>query len=192
VIAAVVLAAGSGSRFGASAKQLAELDGMPLLEHALRAVEGVPAIDRIVVVLGARAEEICAGVDFGAAEVVVCEDWADGQAASLRRGIEAVADADAAVITLGDMPRITPQVIARFVDLADEHGAQTRARAVYDGMPGHPVALGSDYFAQLTQLEGDAGARQVMKSIGVHRIECGHLCDATDVDTPEALEGLRR
>jgi CTP:molybdopterin cytidylyltransferase MocA len=192
VIAAVVLAAGSGSRFGASAKQLAELDGKPLLEHALRAVEGVAAIDRIVVVLGARAEEIRAGVDFGAAEVIVCEDWADGQAASLRRGIEAVADADAAVITLGDMPRITPQVIARFVDLAAEHGAQTRARAVYDGMPGHPVALGRDYFAQLLQLQGDAGARQVMKSIGVHRIECGQLCDATDVDTPEALEALRR
>ena len=101
--------------------------------------------------LGARADEIRAGVDFGAAEVVVCDDWADGQAASLRRGIEAVADADAAVITLGDMPRITPQVIARFVDLADEHGAQTRARAVYDGMPGHPVALGRAYFAQLTR-----------------------------------------
>lgn len=193
MIAAVVLAAGSGSRFGASAKQLAELDGRPLLEHALRAVEAVPALDRIVVVLGARAEEIRAGVDVGSAEVVVCEDWADGQAASLRRGIEAVAeDADAVVITLGDMPRITPQVIARFADLAAEHGAQTRARAVYDGLPGHPVALGRDYFAQLTQLQGDAGARQVMRSIGVHRIECGGLCDATDVDTPEALEGLRR
>ena len=44
MIAGVVLAAGSGSRFGSSAKQLAELDGIPLLEHALRAVEAVPAI----------------------------------------------------------------------------------------------------------------------------------------------------
>jgi CTP:molybdopterin cytidylyltransferase MocA len=192
VIAAVVLAAGSGSRFGESAKQLAELDGKPLLEHALRAVEGVPAIDRIVVVLGARADEIRAGVDFGAAEVVVCEDWADGQAASLRRGIQAVADdADAVVITLGDMPRITSSVIAQFADLARRDGAQTRVRAVYDGRPGHPVALGSDYFAQLTQLHGDAGARQVMKSIGVETVECGGRCDATDVDTPEVLERLR-
>ena len=194
MIAAVVLAGGSGSRFGASAKQLAELDGMPLLEHALRAVETVPAIDRIVVVLGARAEEIRAGVDLGLAEPVVCEDWADGQAASLRCGIEAVADlgADAVVITLGDMPRITPEVIVRFADIAVRDGAQARARAVYDGMPGHPVVLGSDYFARLTALEGDAGARQVMRAIGVQKIECGGLCDATDVDTPEALEGLRR
>jgi CTP:molybdopterin cytidylyltransferase MocA len=54
VIAAAVLAAGGASRFG-SAKQLAELDGVPLLEHAIRAVEAVPAIERIVVVLGAAS-----------------------------------------------------------------------------------------------------------------------------------------
>jgi molybdenum cofactor cytidylyltransferase len=192
VIAGVVLAAGSGSRFGASAKQLAELDGIPLLEHALRAVEAVPAIERIVVVLGARAEEIRAGVDFGKAEVVVCEDWADGQAASLRCGIEAVADAEAAVLTLGDMPRITPQVIARFADLAVRHGAQARARAVYDGMPGHPVVLGREYFSQIAELRGDVGARAVLKAIGAHAIECSQLCSAADVDTPEALEQLRR
>jgi CTP:molybdopterin cytidylyltransferase MocA len=192
VIAAVVLAAGSGSRFGAGAKQLAELDGIPLLEHALRAVEAVPAIGRIVVVLGARAEEIRAGVDLGQAEAVVCEDWAEGQAASLRCGIAAVAGAEAAVLTLGDMPRITPQVIARFADLAAEHGAQARARAVYDGMPGHPVVLGRAYFEQVAELRGDVGARALLKAIGAHPIECSHLCSAADVDTPEALEQLRR
>jgi len=191
VIAAVVLAAGSGSRFGGGAKQLAELDGIPLLEHALRAVEAVPAIDRIVVVLGARAEEIRAGVDFGAAEVVVCEDWADGQAASLRRGIEAVANADAAVLTLGDMPRITPEVIDAFAGLAAVYGSNVRARAIYDGMPGHPVVLGSAYFPRIAALTGDVGARGVLKQIGAHPIECSHLCSAADVDTPEALEELR-
>jgi CTP:molybdopterin cytidylyltransferase MocA len=190
VIAAVVLAAGSGSRFG-GAKQLAELDGIPLLEHALRAVEAVPAIERIVVVLGARADEIRAGVDFGSAEPIVCADWAEGQAASLRCGIAAVAGADAAVLTLGDMPRITPRVIARFADLADQHGALARARAVYDGRPGHPVVLGSAYFGQIAALRGDVGARDVLKAIGAVAIECSQLCSAADVDTPEALEELR-
>ena len=190
MIAAVVLAAGSGSRFG-GAKQLAELDGIPLLEHALRAVEAVPAIERIVVVLGARADEIRAGVDFGRAEPVVCADWDEGQAASLRCGIEAVAGADAAVLTLGDMPRITPQVIARFAGIADEHGRLARARAVYDGKPGHPVVLGSAYFGQIAALHGDVGARDVLKAIGAVAIECSHLCSAADVDTPEALEDLR-
>ncbi len=192
MIAGVVLAAGSGSRFGERAKQLAELDGIPLLEHAIRAVEAVPAIERIVVVLGARADEIRAGVDFGAAQSIVCADWAEGQAASLRCAIAAVADADAAVLTLGDMPRITPQVIARFADLAAEHGSGARARAVYEGRPGHPVVLGSTYFPLVAQLSGDVGARDVLKRIGASAIECSHLCSAADVDTPQALEDLRR
>jgi CTP:molybdopterin cytidylyltransferase MocA len=191
VIAAVVLAAGSGSRFGGP-KQLAELDGVPLLEHALRAVEAVPAIERTVVVLGARADEIRAGVDFGSAEVVVCDSWEEGQAASLRCGIDAIDGADAAVLTLGDMPRITPQVIARFAELGREHGSEARARAVYDGAPGHPVVLGSAYFAALAGLSGDVGAREILKRIGAYPIECSHLCSAVDVDTPEALEQLRR
>ena len=190
MIAAVVLAAGSGSRFG-GAKQLAELDGIPLLEHALRAVEAVPAIDRIVVVLGARAEEIRAGVDFGRAEPVVCADWDEGQAASLRCGIAAVADADAAVLMLGDMPRITPEVIGRFAELAAEHGRVARARAVYDGVPGHPVVLGREYFGRIAALRGDIGARDVLKAIGAYPVECSHLCSAADVDTPEALAELR-
>ena len=191
MIAAVVLAAGSGSRFG-GAKQLAELDGMPLLEHALRAVEAVPAIDRIVVVLGARADEIRAAVDFGSAEVVVCADWEEGQAASLRCGIAAIDGAGAVLLLLGDMPRLTPQVIARFADLAGQHGSEARARAVYDGAPGHPVVLGSAYFAALSGLSGDHGARDVLKKIGAYPIECGHLCSPADVDTPEALDELRR
>lgn len=191
MIAAVVLAAGSGSRFG-GAKQLAELDGIPLLEHALRAVEAVPAIERIVVVLGARADEIRAGVDLGRAEPVVCADWDEGQAASLRCGIAAVADAEAAVLTLGDMPRITSQVIARFADLAAEHGAAARARAVYDGIPGHPVVLGREYFEQVASLRGDVGARDVLRAIGAYPVECSQLSSAADVDTPEALEALSR
>ncbi|HTN23059.1 MAG TPA: nucleotidyltransferase family protein [Solirubrobacteraceae bacterium] len=191
MIAGVVLAAGGASRFG-GAKQLAELDGLPLLEHAIRSIEAVPAIERVVVVLGARADEVRAGVDFGAAEVVVCEDWASGQSASLKTGIAAIADtAEAAVITLGDMPRVTPQVIARFAGLAAEHGADARARAVYDGVPGHPVALGSAHFDAVADIEGDIGARELLRSIGVHKIECSQLCDAIDIDTPADLERLR-
>ncbi len=191
MIAGVVLAAGGASRFGA-AKQLAELDGAPLLEHAIRSIEAVPAIERTVVVLGARAAEIRAGVDFGATDVVVCEAWADGQSASLKTGIAAVAgEAEAAVITLGDMPRVTADVIARFAELAAEHGTQARARAVYDGVPGHPVVLGSDYFDAVGEIEGDIGARELLRSIGVHKIECSHLCSAVDIDTPADLDRLR-
>ncbi len=121
----------------------------------------------------------------------MCTDWADGQAASLRCGIEAVADADAAVLTLGDMPRITPAVIGQFADLAARYGTTARARAVYDGLPGHPVVLGREYFEQIAALQGDVGAREVLKAIAAFPVECSHLCSPADVDTPAALEELR-
>jgi molybdenum cofactor cytidylyltransferase len=182
VIGGVVLAAGEGRRFGGP-KQLAELDGAPLLEHAVRAMEAVPAIERVVVVLGARAEEIRGTVDFGDAEAVVCEDWAQGLSASLRTGIDALDGAGTIIVTLGDQPFITPQVIARLVD---ERGT---CRASYDGEPGHPVRLAAASARRARELTGQAGARDLLA--GCRLVECGHLCRPVDVDTREELEALR-
>jgi molybdenum cofactor cytidylyltransferase len=187
VIGGVVLAAGEGSRFGGP-KQLAELDGRPLLEHALAAMRAVPAVDPLVVVLGAHAEEIRAKVDMLDYEVVVCDRWQEGQSASLRAGLEAIGDVDGALIVLGDQPRITPQVIAMMVDHFD--GTRT-VRAVYDGQPGHPVILTRELIRAAKALEGDVGARELLRDAPVRRIEAGRLCRADDVDTPADLAALR-
>ncbi len=89
VSAGLILAAGGGRRFGGR-KQLADLHGRPLLEHAIEHMLAVAALDRVVVVLGHAADEIRASVRFGAAEVVINEEWERGQATSLRRGIAAL------------------------------------------------------------------------------------------------------
>ena len=191
MIAGVVLAAGGASRFG-SPKQLAELEGVPLLQHAVDAVLGVPAIDPVVVVLGAEAERVRAALLFGEARPISCPHWEEGMAASLRCGIEAVGDADWVVVTLGDQPRVTSQVIAAVVDEAVGAPAGVDAvRAVYDGVPGHPVALSRAMLPGVAQLRGDVGARELLGSAKVRRFEAAHLCDPVDVDTPEELEGLR-
>ena len=85
--AGLILAAGGGTRFGSSPKLLADLSGRPLLEWAVTAACSVPELTRVVVVLGAHAQMVRAGVDFGRAQIVVCEDWESGQAASLRCGL---------------------------------------------------------------------------------------------------------
>jgi molybdenum cofactor cytidylyltransferase len=191
LIGGVVLAAGGASRFG-SPKQLAELDGRPLLQHAVDAMLAVPAIDPVVVVLGAEAERVREAVDFGEARVVVCGDWAGGMAASLRCGVEAVGDCEWVILTLGDQPRVTPQVIGAVVDRADAAPAGTEAvRATYDGAPGHPVALGRAILPHVAALSGDVGARELLGHATVRTFEAGPLCDPADVDTPEELEALR-
>jgi CTP:molybdopterin cytidylyltransferase MocA len=187
VIGAVVLAAGEGSRFG-GAKQLAELDGRPLLEHVLAAVAAVPAIEKFVVVLGARAEEIRAQIDPHGAEILVCNEWAEGQAASLRAGLTEVSDMEAALILLGDQPGITPAAIEAVLALYD---GSRPLRAVYDGEPGHPVVIPRALIPQALELQGDEGAKQLLEDAGVRRVEVGHLCEPADVDTPADLDALR-
>ena len=190
MIAGVVLAAGGASRFG-SPKQLAELDGRPLLQHAVDAVLDVPAVDPVVVVLGASAEQVRKAVSLRPARAVICRDWAEGMAASLRCGVEAV-DADWVIITLGDQPLVTSQVIAAVADAAASAPAGVEAvRATYDGVPGHPVALSRAMLPGVAKLRGDVGARELLGSASVRTFEAGRLCDPVDVDTPEELEGLR-
>ena len=163
MIAGVVLAAGGASRFG-SPKQLAELDGVPLLQHAIDAVLDVPAVDPVAVVLGASAERVR----------------------------EAVGDADWVIVTLGDQPRVTSEVIAAVADEAGSAPAGVTAiRAMYDGVPGHPVALSRAMLPGVAKLRGDVGARELLGSASVRTFEAGRLCDPVDVDTPEELEGLR-
>ena len=128
-------------------------------------------------------------MDFGRAQTVVCDEWASGQAWSLRRGVAALSaggDVSSVVVTLGDAPLVTPEVIRLFVD------APPRSRAVYGGRPGHPVVLGPEEIAaltSLTSLAGDEGARGLLH--GGPELEVGHLCSGRDVDTPEDLEEVR-
>jgi CTP:molybdopterin cytidylyltransferase MocA len=187
VNAGIVLSAGSGTRFGTStsttSKLLAELGGRPLLEHAVSAQCAVAELERVVVVLGASADEVRARVELGRAEVVVCERWADGQSASLQCGVAALRDADTVIVTLGDAPLITPEVIRLFLD---QPGG---TRATYDGCPGHPVVLGPDELAAVSGLHGDEGARGLLS--GARTIECGALGSGIDVDTPEQLGTAR-
>ena len=188
MICALVLAAGGSRRFGKT-KQLALLEGRPLLEHALRAVRDAPGITRVVVVLGAEAEAVAAGVDLSGTETVVALDWEEGIAASLRAGIAAVSDADAVVVILGDQPGVTRKAVDAVLRRVCE-SATTAARATYDGVPGHPVAIRRELFGEVARLRGDLGARDLLEAHGVVAVECGDLARPDDIDTPADLEAL--
>jgi len=187
VIAGLVLAAGAGVRFG-GAKQLADLQGRPLLEHALGAMEAAGVANRLVV-LGANAEEVLERVDLHGAAPLVCDRWQEGQAASLATGLAAVEDAEAVVVTLGDQPLLAPEAIRRV--LAARGGDAEAVRATYGGQPGHPVVLEAAMFPRLRDVTGDHGARNVLLSASVRTVPCDDFGGGADVDTPEQLEALR-
>jgi CTP:molybdopterin cytidylyltransferase MocA len=181
-VGCIVLAAGAGRRFGGP-KQLAVLDGRPLIAHVVELARPYEP----VVVLGAHAAEVRPAVT--GARVVVCEDWAEGQAASLRAGVAALGPGVAwALVLLADQPFLTREVLGGVV--AARGDDVDAVRATYGGVPGHPVLLGRAVLDAVPDLRGDVGARDLLARFRVRTWEAGHLCDPTDIDTPDQLEVL--
>jgi len=183
----MVLAAGAGTRFGGG-KQLAVLEGRPLLEHAVQAMVASP-VGRVLVVLGADAGEVVGRVDMHGAEPHVAERWQEGQSASLASGLAELEDCEAVVVTLGDQPRISPDAIRRVIGARGRGAAAVRA--TYGGKPGHPVLLERDLFARLRDVSGDHGARNLLMSVQTREVPCDDLGGGEDVDTPAELDALR-
>ena len=135
----------------------------------------------MVVVLGARADEVRAAVDLAGVEVAVCEDWADGMSASLRCGLRAAAGSDEVVVLLGDQPGVGADAVARVRAAAGD-----AARATYGGAPGHPVVLRAAMLARAGELAGTRASATCWA--GRREVECGDLGDPRDIDTRDDLE----
>jgi CTP:molybdopterin cytidylyltransferase MocA len=183
MIGGLVLAAGGGTRFGGP-KQIARLGGRPMLELPLRAMAAAP-LDRVCVVLGSESDAILGAVDLHGAEPLRCERWAEGQAMSLRTGVEALRDCDAIVVALGDQPFLSAVAVERV--LCARRTGTDAVRASYDGAPGHPVVIERTQFEGVAALEGDVGARGLLADARVLDVACDGLGRPDDIDTRDQL-----
>jgi CTP:molybdopterin cytidylyltransferase MocA len=172
VIAAVVLAAGEASRFGAPKQRL-------LLPEILDRVPR-PAVPDVVVVEGAHP---VADVALDA-RVVTCADWRLGPGASLRCGLEALSEAtEAAVVILGDGPDLAPAAVTRVIECWRDCGAPVVA-ASYGGRRSHPLVVARAAWSSIP-LEGLRNTTAVL-------VPCDDLGSPGDVDRPDDLpERLR-
>ena len=190
-IGAVILAAGLGSRFGATPKMLAPYGDRPMVRRAVEAALASRA-DSVVAVLGAHRQAVrdaLAGLDL---TLIENPDPAAGLSASLRLGLAALPPRTrAAVVLLGDMPRIEAAHIDALI--AAYKAAAPRPSAVVPvsgGLRGNPVLLdlarlGTD----LAALSGDRGAGPILKRRGDVLEVPADPAVIYDVDTPEALGG---
>lgn len=155
-VVAIVLAAGAGSRFGGR-KLLATIEGRPVLQHVLDRVAEA-GIDRVIVVLGDDARELQAAVTWRDEVRVVNPEPGRGLSSSLRIGMAALpGDAAAALIVLGDQPRVEPAVI-RAVCAAGVDAERPVAVPVYaDDRGRNPLLLGRAAFALVEAADGDRG-----------------------------------
>jgi len=177
----ILLAAGRSSRFADQNKLEQEFLGKPVGLHVVTAFEDIPFQARFVVRDGCSLE-------FPGYKVIHNDRPDDGMARSIRMGVEQAKalDAKAVLIALADMPRVTAAHIYRLLEAAD---AEDAVVASSDGTQPRPPALfGAGKFDFLLTLEGDAGARDMVRA-GKHVVTSP--AELIDIDTPEDLEALR-
>ena len=190
-VVAILLAAGSASRFG-SDKLLHPLPhDVPIAVQSARHLRA-GSEGRVVVVVRPGADELAGLLRAEGCEVAVCERAAEGMGASLACGVRAAhagnsTPADAYLVALGDMPFIRASTIAAVRDaLAD--GAALAA-PYFRARRGHPVGIAGRFRAQLEKLSGDEGARELLagRAGELVKIPVGDPGVIRDIDQPGDL-----
>ena len=190
-IAAVVLAAGLSSRMGSN-KLLSELNGQALIQHTIGRLSKA-AVDEIIVVTGHQADEVQAVLKNRKLRFVHNADYAEGLSTSVRAGIAAVQDFDAAFVCLGDMPLIEAADLNRMIAAFNAVEGRSLVAPVLGRKLGNPVLWGQEHFTDLMALTGDRGARSLIESQRDQIVEIAVTHDGIllDADTPEALAEIK-
>jgi CTP:molybdopterin cytidylyltransferase MocA len=184
VTAAIVLAAGASTRLG-EPKQLVVLGGETLLERALRTARAAGCMP-VVIVLGARYVEIVDSCTLSDAVPVINHNWKQGMSSSIRLGVQTLEsigeDSDGVVLMTCDQPAVTAEHLRALMTAGD-----VRASG-YAGQKGVPAYFPAASFAELMALQGDTGARELLRGAEAIELPGGEL----DVDTADHLAQVRR
>jgi molybdenum cofactor cytidylyltransferase len=187
MIPAVILAAGASQRLG-EPKQLVRLDGSEsgetLIERAVRLAREA-SLEPIIVVLGADYVPILAYSSLGDAVPVINDEWPEGMASSIRLGVRTcrliAKDAEGLLLMTCDQPAVT----AQHLRLVTQRAIITASE--YAGRKGVPAYFPAKHWEALMALQGDAGARDLLREARSIELVDGDL----DVDTPEDLQRAR-
>jgi len=196
-IAALILAAGQSRRMGATNKLLAEIDGKAMLARVVEAAKA-SQVEYLLAVTGHEADVVAAALASYDVPTVHNLDFADGLSTSLHAGVDALRNTqsgnlDGVIVLLGDMPRIAPGHINRLIAAYNPVEGRAICVPTYQGKRGNPVLFGAQFFAEMTKVGGDSGAKHLIGEHEDELVEVPMEDDAIflDVDTPDALTAIR-
>jgi len=181
-VAAIVLAAGAGTRMNGRVKQLLPWREKTLIENAIALAMQSHAYETVVV-LGAHADGIQSVVEKTGARIVVNPQWEDGHSTSIRAGLNALApEIVAAIFVNMDQPFLTREVVNAIIQRYGETDAPIVA-SIFAGQRGSPVLFDRAHFPELENLQGEQGGRELLAKYPVARVEFDDARLGIDVDT---------
>ncbi|WP_428030491.1 XdhC family protein [Ancylobacter sp.] len=190
--AALVLAAGQGTRMPHAHKLTVPVGGVPLVRRVVETALAARARP-VIVVIGHEGEAVRAALAGLDVTFATNQDFAQGLSTSLRTGVAALPkEVERVVVLLGDMPMVEPALIDRVADALDPARSRLAAVPVAGGRHGNPVALARPLFPALMTLHGDVGARQILAQNPDFVVEVPVEGEGAflDIDTREELEAL--
>lgn len=180
----LLLAAGSGARFGAD-KRLAKLpDGRRVLDATVAAIveSGLP----MLVCVAPGDDELAHALRQRDITCLRCARAGEGMGSTLAEGIGGIPDWSAVLVALADMPWIAPST---YRSVAHQLSEQRIVVPLFAGRRGHPVGFGRAFYTALASLAGDTGARALLARYSAQLTEVP-LADAAilrDIDVPDDL-----
>ncbi len=191
-IGLILLAAGGSGRLGRP-KQLLEYQGQTLLHRAAETALASKCRP-VIVVLGAEAQACAATLQGLPVEIIINHEWKEGMAGSICAGLNYLETKNipvaGAILSVADQPHLAPSLLDSLIEQQRTTGKKIVA-AQYAGVPGPPALFASSLFAELRTLQGDEGARRVLKSNPSEVILVPFPEGSLDVDTPADFEKLQ-
>lgn len=190
-IGVIILAAGASRRMG-KPKQLIGFHGKPLLQTIIDRSQAY-IFDTYVLVLGAHSDEIQKAIDPGRFRVIINEDWKEGMAGSIRKGVEGSLgikqELEHILILLSDQPFVSSELICEMIERHRQHGKAITA-CKYQDTVGVPAIFTRPLFRELCLLDGDRGARVLIKRYSDNLVVVPFELGSIDLDKPEDYRKL--
>lgn len=189
--AILILAAGNSSRLG-HPKQLVSIQGKSLLSYTLSEAQKVADSD-IFIVTGAYVKELNESIDLKPFEVIYNEDWARGMGGSISKGINSIMEYnyEGVLISVCDQPYIEKENFDNLISKYQKTGKSIVVSSYAEGS-GPPVFFQQKYFEELSILDGDLGAKEIIRkyknNVDFVVFEKGNI----DIDTERDISQLNK